>query len=325
MSAISSDNDVTNRSSKTLKKLMSQLSKKKILSSHDSIDFFNHIDNKSLDPQQRIKALKLYIRIKIENLQALPEVKISPEISSLLSLLNEKRKAFSGFPKAQEVLVSLKKQIFHSFKESMSKSVEKRANSPQGITNIEGLTSEMVFERLPLRSFNQAGYAKFNSKKILSELLVYAYCKNPKQLIFKMSNIPGNLKLREELFRIYPKFVNYRIDSKAFHLAPYIFSCLFKLYILNPRTDHFKLLERSFYSSFLEIDNYLKWRQGQKEKVENFRKEVEEKIAQNRLETEARFKKKREDNPLRTKNSLPSGPSEYLPVGHDESHWWSGE
>jgi hypothetical protein len=207
----------------------------------------------------------------------------------------------------------------------MSKSVEKRANSPQGITNIEGLTSEIVFERLPLRSFNMTGYDKLNRKKILSELLVYAYCTNSKQLIFEMSNIPSNLKLSEDLFRIYTKFVNYRIDSKTFHLSPYIFSRLFKLYILDPRADHFKLLEKNFYSSFLEIEDYLKWRQGQIERVESFRKEVQEKIAQNRLETEARFRKKREVNPLRTKNSLPSSPSEYLPVGHDESHWWSGE
>ena len=325
MPALSSSNDVTHRNSKTLKKLISQLNQKKILSSQDSIDLFNHIDNQSLDPQQRLKALKLYIRIKIESLQALPEVKIGPEISSLLSLINEKTKSFSGYPAAQEVFVSLKKQIFYSLKERMCKSVEKRTNPHQGITHIEGLTSEILFGRLPLRSFNKAGYEKLTSKKILSELLVYAYCKNSEKLIFEMSNIPSNLKLREDLFRIYPKFVNYRIDSKAFHLAPYIFAQLFKLYILDPRTDHFNLLERNFHSSFLEIEDYLKWRQDKIERVESFRKEVEEKIAQNRLETEARFKKKREENPLRTKNSLPSGPSEYLPVGHDESHWWSGE
>lgn len=325
MSALSSSNDVTHRNSKTLKKLISQLNQKKILSSQDSIDFFNHIDNQSLDPQQRLRALKLYIRIKIENLRNLPEAQINTEVSTLLSLINEKRDAFSGFLKAQDVIASLKKQVFYSLKESMTKSVEKRANLSQTRTNVEGLTIDIVFEKLPLRSFNQAGYTKLNSKKILSELLVYAYCRNSEKLIFEMSNIPRNLKLREDLFRIYPKFVNYRIDSKAFHLAPYIFAQLFKLYILDPRTDHFKLLERNFHSSFLEIEDYLKWRQDKIEKVESFRKEVEEKIAQNRLETEARFKKKREENPLRTKNRLPSGPSEYLPVGHDESHWWSGE
>jgi len=325
LSKDSSNKSNPHENSKSLKQLVTRLSNYKKLTDHEVFRFSSHLDNESIDFQQRLKALKLYVKTKIGGLPDLDEKLRSKEIEDLLMFVRDRKNSIQNKSKASEVLSGLNKQIYFALKKYMVQSVEIRSKKFAHNLEYQGLTSNYMVEKFPLMNFHQAGYDKVNSREVLSELIINSYAENSTGLIFKSENMANNLKLRDEMYQIYPKFFTYRVASKAFHLSNYSFSRILKLYILEPKKNHFFIFEQNYKSSFLEVDRYLEWLKNQLLKRDSYRKEVETKIERSRLETEERFRKKRDEAKPKKKNGLPSGKNEYLPVGHDESHWWSGE